>query len=116
MKKRICVKCKKQYPLMGAFGHNTSHGFICNDCEKQLPIIETASLTLAQQGGIGYPPQFTKWNGKWHFIKDSRSYVPLLCIVPAKTNRTQTWFLRNLEKLPEVTWQKIESKLKHHIK
>ena len=41
--------------------------------------IECISWTQGQQGGIGYPPELVKYNGKWFWVEKSRSHGGSIC-------------------------------------
>jgi len=84
--------------------------------------IPCMSLTLAQQGGIGYPPVIVKLD-RWYAVSDSRMRKPprelepllwwqRLWRSPYDHRRdpyfhSQIWVYRKYESAPCLTWQEV---------
>lgn len=85
------------------------------------------SLTLGQQGGIGYPPIIVQYKNKWYAISDSRKHKPprsieiLLEYVRRKISdygyeenpkwHSQGFVWKKWHNAPKLTWEELRSKI-----
>ena len=49
--------------------------------------VKGVSITLGQQGGIGYPPLVIKHKGKWFWVEDSRNHGGTICYKCSESRR-----------------------------
>lgn len=70
-------------------------------------------ITLAAQGGVGYPPCVACLRGTWYAVTDSRhSRRPesvAIAYLPRHHHlaRTQSWCLRMFRTAPKRTWDEL---------
>lgn len=75
------------------------------------------TLTLCQQGGIGYPPSIVKLD-RWYAVEGSREQKPPAEIEPfleyqhcyptqSPHFHAQGWVMRRWENAPRLTWDEV---------
>jgi len=81
------------------------------------------SITLGQQGGLGWPPCIIFWRGRWWAVADSRDKRPPTIVDEVLEHcralrprhpkwHTQGWALRKLNSAPQTTWAEVEAWIK----
>lgn len=86
---------------------------------KKIPLL---SLTLGQQGGIGYPPVIIKLDNQWYAISDSRkekrpkeleNILEYQRRLPKKSKywHSQQFVMNKWIHAPKLTWNDVINKL-----
>ncbi len=77
-------------------------------------------LTLAQQGGIGYPPVIVRLDGRWYAISDSRETRPDLGTLSSlfeyqrSSDRywhSQKFVMRRWQDAPRLAWAEVIARI-----
>ena len=85
------------------------------------------TLTLGQQGGIGYPPVIIQYKNKWYAISDSRKHKPpysieiLLEYIRRKISdygyeenpkwHSQGFVWKKWHNAPQLTWEELRIRI-----
>jgi hypothetical protein len=88
--------------------------------EKNNGDIPYLTLTLGQQGGIGFPPSIVKLD-RWYAVSDSRGNRPIERLqnllvyqrmYPKKDRHwhSQEWVMKKWMNAPRLTWDEIAEK------